>query len=170
MRPPPPLRDCLAGFIHIPALDDKRFPGHFQIIRPLCGLSAASALDGVIVPPEKDDIMAFMTSFGCYLALFSRRIHKVYSALIHNDYTKKPTLYQPYPWLRLSPVIEEHPLTPECRGKSRDALTGHPIGEIMASQADESILTDGRSVWASFARSSSTRDDSTEGIYENAML
>lgn len=41
-------------------------------------------------------------------------------------------------------IIEEYPLTLECRVKSRDAETGCLIGEIVASQADERILTDGK--------------------------
>ena len=52
------FQDCPAGFIRIPALDDKRFSGQLPIIRPLCGLSVISPFDGVIVPPEKDDVMA----------------------------------------------------------------------------------------------------------------
>ena len=43
-----------------------------------------------------------------------------------------------------APIIEEYPLTLECRVKSWDAETGYLIGEIVASQADEAILTDGR--------------------------
>ena len=43
-----------------------------------------------------------------------------------------------------APIIEEFPLTLECRVKSWDTETGYVIGEIVASQADESILTDGR--------------------------
>ena len=43
-----------------------------------------------------------------------------------------------------APIIEEFPLTLECRVKSWDPATGYVIGEIMASQADESILTDGK--------------------------
>ncbi len=43
-----------------------------------------------------------------------------------------------------APIIEEYPLTLECRVKSWDAGTGYLIGEIVASQADEAILTDGR--------------------------
>ena len=42
-----------------------------------------------------------------------------------------------------APVIEEYPLTLECKVKSWDPETGYLIGEIVASQADESILTDG---------------------------
>ena len=37
-----------------------------------------------------------------------------------------------------------YPLTLECRVKSWDTETGYLIGEIVASQADESILTDGK--------------------------
>ena len=43
-----------------------------------------------------------------------------------------------------APIIEEFPLTLECRVKSWDTETGDVIGEIVASQADESILTDGK--------------------------
>ena len=43
-----------------------------------------------------------------------------------------------------APIIEEYPLTLECRVKSWDPETGYLIGEIVASQADESILTDGK--------------------------
>ena len=43
-----------------------------------------------------------------------------------------------------APIIEEYPLTLECRVKQWDPSTGYLIGEIVASQADESILTDGK--------------------------
>ena len=43
-----------------------------------------------------------------------------------------------------APIIEEYPLTLECRVKSWDTETGYLIGEIVASQVDESILTDGK--------------------------
>ena len=43
-----------------------------------------------------------------------------------------------------APIIEEYPLTLECKVKNWDTETGYLIGEIMASQADESILTDGK--------------------------
>ena len=43
-----------------------------------------------------------------------------------------------------APIIEEYPLTLECRVKSWDTETGYLIGEIVASQADESILTNGK--------------------------
>lgn len=43
-----------------------------------------------------------------------------------------------------APVIEEYPLTLECRVRSWDPATGYLIGEIVASQADERILTDGK--------------------------
>ncbi|MBR1821895.1 MAG: flavin reductase family protein [Clostridia bacterium] len=43
-----------------------------------------------------------------------------------------------------APIIEEFPLTLECKVKSWDTETGYVIGEIVASQADESILTDGK--------------------------
>ena len=43
-----------------------------------------------------------------------------------------------------APIIEEFPMTLECRVKSWDTSTGYLIGQIVASQADESILTDGK--------------------------
>ena len=43
-----------------------------------------------------------------------------------------------------APIIKEYPLTLECRVKSWDTETGYLIGEIVASQADDSILTDGK--------------------------
>ena len=43
-----------------------------------------------------------------------------------------------------APIIEEYPLTLECTVKSWDPATGYLIGEIVASQADERILTDGK--------------------------
>ena len=43
-----------------------------------------------------------------------------------------------------APVIEEYPLTLECRVRSWDPATGYLIGEIVASQADERVLTDGK--------------------------
>ena len=43
-----------------------------------------------------------------------------------------------------APIIEEYPLMLECKVKSWDAETGYLIGEIVASQADDSILTDGK--------------------------
>ena len=43
-----------------------------------------------------------------------------------------------------APIIEEYPLTLECMVRSWDPNTGYLIGEIVASQADESILTDGK--------------------------
>ena len=43
-----------------------------------------------------------------------------------------------------APIIEEYPLTLECKVRSWDTETGYLIGEIVASQADESILTDGK--------------------------
>lgn len=39
---------------------------------------------------------------------------------------------------------EDYPLTLECKAKSWDTETGYLIGEIVVSQADESILTDGK--------------------------
>ena len=43
-----------------------------------------------------------------------------------------------------APIIEEYPLTLECKVRNWDSETGYLIGEIVASQADESILTDGK--------------------------
>ncbi len=43
-----------------------------------------------------------------------------------------------------APIIEAYPLTLECRVRRWDPETGYLIGEIVASQADESILTDGK--------------------------
>ena len=43
-----------------------------------------------------------------------------------------------------APIIEEYPLTLECRVRSWDPSTGYLIGEIVASQAEERILTDGK--------------------------
>ena len=43
-----------------------------------------------------------------------------------------------------APIIEEYPLTLECTVKSWDTSTGYLIGSIVASQADERILTDGK--------------------------
>lgn len=43
-----------------------------------------------------------------------------------------------------APIIEEYPLTLECKVKSWDTETGYLIGEIVASQVDETILTDGK--------------------------
>ena len=43
-----------------------------------------------------------------------------------------------------APIIEEYPLTLECTVRSWDPATGYLIGEIVASQADESILTEGK--------------------------
>ena len=43
-----------------------------------------------------------------------------------------------------APIIEEYPLMLECKVKSWDVETGYLIGEIVASQADDSILTDGK--------------------------
>ena len=42
-----------------------------------------------------------------------------------------------------APIIEEYPLTLECTVRSWDPATGYLIGEIVSSQADDSILTDG---------------------------
>ena len=43
-----------------------------------------------------------------------------------------------------APIIEEYPLTLECKVRKWDPSTGYLIGEIVASQVDESILTDGK--------------------------
>ena len=43
-----------------------------------------------------------------------------------------------------APIIEEYPLTLECKVRNWDPETGYLIGEIVASQADESILTNGK--------------------------
>ena len=43
-----------------------------------------------------------------------------------------------------APIIEEYPLTLECKVRNWDPETGYLIGEVVASQADESILTDGK--------------------------
>lgn len=43
-----------------------------------------------------------------------------------------------------APVIEEYPLTMECLVRSWDPATGYLIGQVVAEQADESILTDGK--------------------------
>lgn len=43
-----------------------------------------------------------------------------------------------------APIIEEYPLTLECKVKSFDNKTGVLVGEIVAEQADERILTDGK--------------------------
>ena len=41
-------------------------------------------------------------------------------------------------------IIEEYPLTLECKVRSWGPETGYLIGEVVASQAEESILTDGK--------------------------
>ena len=43
-----------------------------------------------------------------------------------------------------APIIEEYPLTLECKCRSWNPDTGILVGEIVSSQADESILTDGK--------------------------
>lgn len=43
-----------------------------------------------------------------------------------------------------APIIEEYPLTLECELKSFDDETGILVGTIIAEQADDSILTDGK--------------------------
>ncbi len=43
-----------------------------------------------------------------------------------------------------APIIEEYPVTLECKVKSWNPETGYLIGEIVASQADEDVLTDGK--------------------------
>ena len=42
-----------------------------------------------------------------------------------------------------APIIEEYPLTLECKLKSWNPEEGILVGEIVAEQADESIMTDG---------------------------
>jgi flavin reductase (DIM6/NTAB) family NADH-FMN oxidoreductase RutF len=43
-----------------------------------------------------------------------------------------------------APIIDEYPLTLECELKSWDDATGILVGTIVTSQADDSILTDGK--------------------------
>ena len=43
-----------------------------------------------------------------------------------------------------APIIEEFPVTLECEVKSWDSETGYVIGTIVASHAEESVLTEGR--------------------------
>lgn len=43
-----------------------------------------------------------------------------------------------------APIIEEFPLTLECKCKDWNPETGILVGEIVAQQADESIITDGK--------------------------
>ena len=43
-----------------------------------------------------------------------------------------------------APIIEEYPLTLECKVRSWDPSTGYLIGEVVRMQADEGILTDGK--------------------------
>ena len=43
-----------------------------------------------------------------------------------------------------APIIEEFPLTLECKVKSWSAEEGILVGEIVAETADDSIITDGR--------------------------
>ena len=43
-----------------------------------------------------------------------------------------------------APIIEEYPLTLECKCRKWDPETGILVGEIVSMQADESILTDGK--------------------------
>lgn len=43
-----------------------------------------------------------------------------------------------------APIIEEYPVTLECRCRSWSDETGILVGEILAMQADESVLTDGK--------------------------
>ena len=43
-----------------------------------------------------------------------------------------------------APIIEEFPVTLECKVSSWDPSTGFVIGQIVALQADESVLTDGK--------------------------
>lgn len=43
-----------------------------------------------------------------------------------------------------APVIEEYPVTLECELKSWDDATGILVGKIVAMQADDAVLTDGK--------------------------
>lgn len=43
-----------------------------------------------------------------------------------------------------APIIEEYPVTLECECKSWDDATGILVGKIVAMQADDSVLTDGK--------------------------
>ena len=43
-----------------------------------------------------------------------------------------------------APIIEEYPVSLECRVKSFDDSTGILTGTIVAMQADDSVLTDGK--------------------------
>ena len=43
-----------------------------------------------------------------------------------------------------APIIEEYPLTLECTVRSWDPETGYLIGTVVASQADDAILTGGQ--------------------------
>ena len=43
-----------------------------------------------------------------------------------------------------APIIEEFPVTLECECTSYDDKTGILVGKIVAQQADESVLTDGK--------------------------
>ena len=43
-----------------------------------------------------------------------------------------------------APIIEEYPLTLECKCRKWDPETGVLVGESVSMQADESILTDGK--------------------------
>lgn len=43
-----------------------------------------------------------------------------------------------------APIIEEFPVTLECEMTSYDDATGILVGKIVAEQADESVLTDGK--------------------------
>ena len=43
-----------------------------------------------------------------------------------------------------APIIEEYPVTLECKCRSWDDETGILVGEIVCMHADESVLTDGK--------------------------
>lgn len=43
-----------------------------------------------------------------------------------------------------APIIEEYPVSLECKVKSYDDETGILVGEIVAMQADDAVLTDGK--------------------------
>ena len=82
---------------------------------------------------------AFTVAFGTVDTMvisdyFGRKVNKIEKAGCHVHRSAHVN----------APIIEEYPLTLECKVKSWDAETGYLIGEIVASQADESILTDGK--------------------------
>ena len=74
------------------------------------------------------------------------QINKVCGSLSghHIDKVKEANLTLVDAETNNTPAIAEYPLTLECKVKSWDPATGYVIGEIVASQADERILTDGK--------------------------